>query len=187
MTTKDASELTLLLNRSRSDPAAREQAFDLIYSDLRRLAGWQAGPRGADLTLSATALINEAYLRLLDRTGGQWNDRAHFLRVAAKAMRQITIDAARQKSRIKRGGSLPDLPLHEDRVAQPGKPEMVLAVEEGLAVMAEDHPRWVAVVEMRFFAGLSGQDTAEALDVSLSSVNRDWAQARAWLRDFLTS
>ncbi|MDJ0652991.1 MAG: ECF-type sigma factor [Xanthomonadales bacterium] len=177
--------VTALLNRSRQDPEARERVFRIIYLDLVRLARRQVGAASRDQTLSATSLINEAYLKLQERTGHQWNDRHHFLRVAARAMRQITIDTIRRKKRAKRGGDQVDLPLDDARVAGPRKSEMILALEEGLCELAETEPRWVEVIEMRFFAGLSGQETADALEVSLSSVNRDWSQARAWMKSFL--
>ncbi len=187
MDSSDGAGVTALLNRSRHDEQAREQVFQMVYGDLRRLARRQLQGGKRDQTLSATALINEAYLKLMERSGNRWNDRQHFLRVAAKAMRQVTIDLARQKTRLKRGGPTPDLPLDEQRLATDRKPEMILAIEEGLALLANEQPRWVEVVELRFFGGLTAEEAGAALGVSLSSVNRDWAAARAWLRDFLMS
>lgn len=181
-----AKDITALLNASRADEHAAQQVYDLIYHDLKRLAANQLG-RKRDATLSATALINEAYLKLTERTGHGWNDRTHFLRVAARAMRQITIDHARSRARLKRGGGMRDATLDEQRVSGDRRPEMLLAMEEGLEVLRESQPRWVDVVELRFFAGLTGEETAEALGVSLSSVNRDWSAARSWLEQFLTA
>ncbi len=186
MSSQPSDDITALLNRSRDDPDAAAQVYQLVYDDLKRLAASQLGAKG-DATLSATALINEAYLKLVERTGTRWGDRRHFLRVAARAMRQITIDHARARTRLKRGGGRRDATLDEGRAAADRKPEILLAMEEGLELLRDEQPRWVSVVELRFFAGLSGEEAAEALGVSLSSVNRDWAQARAWLRHFLTS
>lgn len=186
MSSQHSDDITALLNRSRDDPDAAAEVYRLVYRDLKRLAASQLGA-GRDPTLSATALISEAYLKLVERTGKRWSDRRHFLRVAAKAMRQITIDYARARTRLKRGGAQRDATLDEGRAAADRKPEILLAMEDGLEQLRGEQSRWVSVVELRFFAGLSGEEAAEALGVSLSSVNRDWAHARAWLKRFLTS
>ena len=177
-------EITALLNRSQDEPLAAEQAYQLIYRDLKRLAIAKTAARTADATLSATALINEAYVKLVNR-GGQWNDRRHFFRVAARAMRQITIDYARTQARCKRGGSQVKLALDESRAPAQPRAEILMAMEEGLVLLRRSHPDWVDVVELRFFGGLSSEEAADMLGISLSSVNRRWADARAWLKDFL--
>ena len=187
MSEPDPRNVTALLHRSSEDPAALEAVYEIVYADLRRLAGRQLGPRGADQTLSVTALVNEAFLKLSDRTGGAWNDRLHFLRVAARAMRQITVDHARAKLSKKRGSGQSALPLIEPQVAAETKSEMILALEEGLQQLAADNERLVRVVEFRFFAGLTAEETAAALDTSRRTVQRDWEAARAWLKTFLTS
>lgn len=183
--TSTNDDITELLNQSKSDAAAAERVYELIYRDLKGLAASQL--RGhRDATLSATALINEAYLKLVASTSHAWADRSHFLRVAARAMRQISIDHARAGSRLKRGGGQALSTLNPDIVMGSQKPEILLALEEGLVSLRDTEPRWVDVVELRFFAGLSAQEAADTLGISLSSVNRDWSAARVWLRQFLT-
>lgn len=180
-------DLTDLLNRSGDDPDAAAHAYAVIYADLKRLARRHSGPQGADWTLSATALINEAYEKLSRAGADGWTDRRHFLRVAARAMRQITIDHARTRTRAKRGGKQPNLTLDDERVAPESKPEILIAIDEGLELLRTENPRWADIVEMRFFAGITSADIAETLEISLSTVNREWAAARAWLREFLLS
>ena len=184
--TMAAQDITALLNRSAQDPQAASAVYELVYQDLRRIAGAQARSSRRDATLSATALINEAYLKMLRRTGEQWADRKHFFRVAARAMRQITIDHTRTAQRQKRGGTQPNLSLDEARTAADRKSDFILALDEGLEELYRHQPRWVEVVELRFFAGLTGQEVAEALEISLSSVDRDWKAARAWLRTYIS-
>jgi len=178
-------EITGLLRRSPVDDEAREQVYQLIYDDLRRLAGHRIASARPGETLSVTSLVNETYIKLTDRTGQQWADRNHFLRVAAKAMRQITIDYVRAKLADKRGGGQADVPLDDLPLASDRKPAMVVALEEGLQKLAITEPRLVGVVECRFFGGLTIPETAAALEVSTRTVERDWEQARKWLRDYL--
>lgn len=184
--TSKPSEITALLKLSRTDEAARQSVYEMIYQDLRRLAGHRIAVSRPGETLSVTALVSEAYLKLSEHTGNQWSDRQHFLSVASMAMRQITIDHVRAKLAKKRGSGQADLPLDGLEVAGADKPLMVLALEEGLQQLNDDDPRLVRVVECRFFAGLSIADTALALDMSESTVERDWRRARAWLKEYLT-
>lgn len=180
------TDITALLKRSRTDDDARQAVYDLVYDDLRRIAGSRIAASRPGDTLSVTSLVNEAYLKLTHRTGPAWSDRGHFLRVASRAMRQITVDYVREKLAAKRGGGERNLPLDEMQVPAAQKPEMVLALEEGLRELAELQPRLVEIVECRFFAGLSNQETARALGISRSTVDRDWAAAREWLTEYLS-
>ncbi len=179
-------EITALLRLSQSDDSARQQVYEMIYADLRRLAGHRVASSRPGETLSVTALVNEAYLKLTEQTGQNWSDRKHFLRVAAMAMRQITIDHVRAKLTEKRGAGQTPLSLDGFELAGTEKPEMVLALEEGLQRLATEDPRLVRVVECRFFAGLSIPDTALALGLSDRTVERDWKRARSWLYEYLT-
>lgn len=181
-----SGEITALLKRSRTDKTARQSVYEMIYQDLRRLAGHRVATSRPGETLSVTALVSEAYLKLSEHTGHQWSDRQHFLSVASIAMRQITIDHVRAKLAKKRGAGEAVLPLDGLEVAGADKPAMVLALEEGLQQLNNDDPRMVRVVECRFFAGLSIADTALALDMSESTVERDWRRARTWLKEYLT-
>ena len=181
-----SQEITAMLKRSRTDEQAREAVYQLVYEDLRRLAGHRIASARPGETLSVTSLVNEAYLKLIERTGSQWNDRSHFLRVAAKAMRQITIDYVRAKLTDKRGAGQAPLSLEDLQLPAAEKPAMVMALEEGLRQLAEESPRLVDVVECRFFAGLTIPETAAALETSTRTVERDWEQARQWLKDYLT-
>lgn len=179
-------DITTMLRRSRTDADAREKVFQMVYGDLRRLARHRISVSRPGDTLSVTSLVNEAYLKLTDRTGQDWNDRNHFMRVAAKALRQITIDHVRAKLADKRGGGQAALELNDSHLYISEKPEMILALEEGLEQLSNENPRLVTIVECRFFAGLSVPETADALDVSVSTVERDWRAAKRWLKDYLS-
>ncbi len=181
-----SAQITQLLHRSRDDQAAREAVYQLVYDDLRRLAGHRLASARPGETLSVTSLVNEAYLKLTERTGKGWADRNHFLRVAATAMRQITVDYVRAKLAEKRGGGEPDLSIDNLSIATDRKPAMVVALEDGLKELGQTEPRLVSVVECRFFAGLTIPETASALEVSTRTIERDWKQARAWLKAYLT-
>ena len=182
-TTRD---ITAMLLRSRTDEQARNTLYELVYDDLRRLARYRISSARPGETLSVTSLVNEAYLKLTERTAQQWNDRNHFMCVAAKAMRQITIDYLRSKLTDKRGSGQSAVPIENLQLPASAKPEMVLALEEGLQHLAQQSPRLVSVVECRFFAGMTITETAAALDVSSRTVERDWDEARQWLKNFLT-
>jgi RNA polymerase sigma factor (TIGR02999 family) len=182
MTTPSSQEITqLLLAWSDGDQAALEKLTPLVYAELRRLAkGYMLGERPGH-TLQTTALINEAYLRLIDWKNVRWQGRAHFFGVAAQLMRRILVDFARTRHYAKRGGAAQQVSLdeaitiHEDRGAE------LIALDEALERLAEIDPRKSQVVELRFFGGLSAKETAEALQVSLRTVEREWNSARAWL------
>jgi RNA polymerase sigma factor (TIGR02999 family) len=179
-------DITTMLRRSRTDDDAREVLYDLIYSDLRRIAGYRIASSRPGETLSVTSLVNEAYLKLTDGTEQEWSDRGHFLRVAARAMRQITIDYVRAKKTDKRGGEMAHIDMETGQLPATRKSEMVIALEEGLQQLALEDPRLVTVVECRFFAGLTIPETAAAVGTSERTIERDWQRARQWLRTYLT-
>jgi RNA polymerase sigma-70 factor, ECF subfamily len=182
MTTPSSQEITqLLLAWSDGDQVALEKLTPLVYAELRRLAkGYMFGERPGH-TLQTTALINEAYLRLIDWKSVRWQGRAHFFGVAAQLMRRILVDFARARHYAKRGGAAQQVSLdeavtiHEDRSAE------IIALDEALKSLAEIDPRKSQIVELRFFGGLSAKETAEALKVSQRTVEREWSSARAWL------
>lgn len=177
------SEITRLLQRHhRGDRAAFDRMVPLVYEHLRRIARGQiarAGRHGQ--TLGATALVQEAYLQLVDEDGVDWQDRAHFFAICARAMRRILVDYARRHQAAKRGGGLADLTLKPDLVAIDAQSDTILAVDEALDGLAAFNPRLARVVECRYFGGMTEEETAQALDTSLRTVQRDWMRARAWL------
>jgi len=182
MATPSSQEITqLLLAWSDGDQAALEKLTPLVYAELHRLAkGYMFGERLGH-TLQTTALINEAFMRLIDWKNVRWQGRAHFFGVAAQVMRRILVDFARARHYAKRGGEAQQVSLdeavtiHEDRSAE------IIALDEALKSLAEIDPRKSQVVELRFFGGLSAKETAEALKVSQRTVEREWTSARAWL------
>ena len=164
------------------DPGAHDEAFPLVYDELRRLARRQLRREADGHTLSTTALVHEAYLRLADQTRGRWQDRAHFLAIAATAMRRILVDHARRHHAAKRGGAARRVPLERiEDLATDDRAEILVALDAALARLASLDPRQARVVECRFFGGLTEEETAEALGVGLRTVKRDWAKARSWL------
>jgi RNA polymerase sigma factor (TIGR02999 family) len=178
---------SLLAAASDGDPAALDRALPLIYDDLRRQAERLLRRERADHTLQPTALVHEAYLRLVDQTRVDWQSRGHFLAVAAIAMRRILVNHAKAKGRLKRGGGGRRVDL-DQLVAITGAtdPDLV-ALDEALTRLADIDARKVRVVEMRFFAGLSIEETAEALAIAPATVKRDWTMAKAWLLREMTS
>ena len=183
----NADDITsqLLALRGGGD-AAQRRLFASVYDELKSLARRQLQLRGRTPTLGATALVHEAYLRLVDQTRVDWNDRGHFFAVAARAMRQIAIDHARRRGAEKRGGERARVPLEEGHAIDDAPVADVLAVHAALESIGDASPRLVQVVEMMWFAGLSVEETAEALDASPSTVKRDWRKARALLHAMLS-
>lgn len=175
------SQLTQLLCQATSDDrAVLDQIVPLVYDELRQMARRQlAGHKR--YTLDTTALVDEAYLRMVDRDSIPLGSRAFFFGAAARAMRQVLVDAARRRNRDKRGGGQAGTELKEEWVAADGLAAEVLELNEGLERLAEHYPRQASVVECRFFGGLSVEETAQALGLSERSVVRDWTLARAWL------
>lgn len=174
--------VTQLLRAWRDgDQSALEQLTPLVYDELRRLAHRHMSRENEGHTLQATALIHEVYLRLVDYERVRWQDRAHFFAVCSRLMRNILIDFARSRSSLKRGGNGRKLTLDEKLIVSVDVPTQLLALEEAMTKLAQDHPRKSAVVEMRFFGGLKVKEIAEVLNVSSDTVNRDWNMARALL------
>lgn len=171
----------LLAAWSGGDAAALDALMPLVYDELRRVAGRQLASERGSHTLQPTALVNEAFLRLVDQTRASWKDRTHFYSVAAQIMRRILIDHARRRLAGKRGGGAETVSL--DGVADWPEPRDldVILLDEALTELATFDPRQSRVVELRFFAGLSVEETAEALQLSTATVKREWRMARAWL------
>ena len=171
----------LLLAWGDGDDAALARLIPIVHDELHRIArACMAGEKG-DHTLQATALVNEAYLRLIQTQGMNWQNRAHFLAMAARLMRRILVDFARSKAYLKRGGGAVTVSLAPglELSAEPGRD--LVALDDALEALAQVDERKSRVIEMRFFGGLSVQETAEALHVSPETVMRDWKLAKAWL------
>jgi len=165
----------------QGEPQAAQQLLPLVYDELRRLATQKLRMEKAGQTLEGTALVHEAYLRLVEADGSkQYKDRKHFFAAAAKAMRHILIDNARRKLTEKHGGGMQRQPLQNVAAAEPD--EELLAVDEALCKLAEQDPAKAQLVELRYFAGLSGDEAAEVLGISPTTADRHWAYARAWLQ-----
>ena len=178
-----ASEITQLLQRARDDrEGALRDLFPLLADDLRRIAGARMRGERPDHTLQPTALVHEAYARIAGQPGLQWRDRAQFLTVAAHAMRQILVDHARARNAKKRGGDRARVTLDEQLHEGGGKTVDVLDLHEKLEALSALHERRAKVVELRFFGGLTHEETAEVLGIAAKTVEADWYFARAWLR-----
>lgn len=183
----DRSHATALLHTAElGDTTSLEQLVPLIYGELREMAHWQLAREGPHYTLQTTALVHEAYLKLVDDTRVLRRGRAYFFGAAARAMRQVLVDRARMRQAQKRGGGQEILSLADGAGAHVDEFAAELVdLDAALHRLAELNPRCVRVVECRFFAGLSVEETAEALDISPRTVKYDWALARAWLQDAL--
>ncbi|MGO8701336.1 MAG: sigma-70 family RNA polymerase sigma factor [Limisphaerales bacterium] len=176
------NDATLLLTAmEQGDPTAADKLLELLYEELRRLAASKMARETPGQTLQPTALVHEAWLRLVGANNPTFENRAHFFSAAAEAMRRILIDRARRKLRIRHGGSLERVELDEQELAAPGTDEQLLAVHEALDLLAQTHPVQAQVVKLRYFAGMTNEETAEALDVSVATVKNYWAFARAWI------
>ena len=183
METKDNNDRNvadLLAAVDAGDKQALEELVILVYPDLKKLAHFQLAGERPNHTLNTTAIVHEAYVRL---AGGQsvWTDRAHFLRAASKVMRHLLVDHARKRNAEKRGGGVDALELDEQRVESSDDSVAVLALDVALKDMAATDPRLESIVECRYFAGLTVAETAEALDMAVRTVERDWQRARAYL------
>ena len=176
------SKLTLELKAwGRGDTEARERIIPVVYEELRRLARRYMRDEGPGRTLQTTALVNEAYLRLIDIENVNWQDRTHFFAVSARIMRRILVDSARARKAGKRGGGAPHISLEQAPEVSTQRAEELIALDEALDKLSEVDGRKAQVVELKFFSGLSVEETAAALDVSSRSVVRDWNLAKAWL------
>ncbi len=181
------SEVTRILSAiEQGEPQAAEQLLPLVYDELRRLAAQKLARESPGQTLPATALVHEAYLRLV---GGEqardWNGRGHFFAAAAEAMRRILVESARRKGRVKRGGGHRRVDLGEFAVTGDAPADEVLALDEALTRLAADDPQAAELVKLRYFAGLTLDDAAAVLGISTATAYRHWAYARAWLHDQL--
>ena len=170
----------LLADWANRDAAAREQLVPIVYEELRRLAHHYMRGERTGHTLQTTALVNEVYLRLAGIDGLQWRDRAHFFAMAATLMRRVLVDYARQRGREKRGAGVSVTSLDDHAVA-PQPAVDIIALDEALERLGAVDPQQGRVVELRFFGGLSVEETAEALGISPATVKRDWATAKLWL------
>lgn len=185
MSSPDAStgEVTRLLVASRKgDPTAFDRLLPLVYDELRRVARRQLSRHRRSVTLEATGLVHEAYVKLADQTRLDATDRGHFLAIAARAMRQLIVDHARRRQAEKRGGKEQPVPLDGLEIAARAEADHLTDVDEALERLAAHSERMARVVECRFFAGYNEEETAEALGTSLRTVQREWQKARAWLR-----
>jgi RNA polymerase sigma factor (TIGR02999 family) len=178
-------EVTRILSEIEvGDPSAAERLLPLVYDELRRLAAARLASERGDHTLDATALVHEAYLRLV---GDQrFQGRAHFFAAAAEAMRRVLVDHSRNRARLKRGGGRKRIDL--DRLTDPASAsdEDLLALDDSLDRLATEYPQAAEIVKLRFFAGMTLDEAAEAMRLSLRTANRKWAFARAWLAAFLS-
>jgi RNA polymerase sigma factor (TIGR02999 family) len=176
------SDITQLLQASeRGEARASEELLPLVYNDLRRQAAIQMLRESAAQTLQPTALLHEAWLRVIGGGGRQWQNRAHFFGAAAEAMRRILIENARRKSRLKRGGGLVRVNSDEIELAATTPDEKILLIDEALECLAALDPEKAKVVVMKFFGGRTNQEVAESMSVTERTVERHWAYAKAWL------
>lgn len=178
------TDVTRILDQiQQGDPAAAEQLLPLVYNELRKLAAQKLSQEKAGQTLQATALVHEAYLRLVgDGVEHYWNSRGHFFAAAAEAMRRILIEQVRHKRSAKGGGQFQRVELHEEQLAAAGPNVDLLALDEALDKLAVHDPHKAELVKLRFFAGLTIEQAAAALGIAESTADAHWAYAKAWLR-----
>lgn len=188
MTSPDETgKITRLLQAHyEGDRAAFDRLVPLVYDRLRRIAHGQLANRRRGATLDTTSLVHEAYMQLVEETGVAWQDRSHFFAISARAMRRILVDYARERTAKKRGGGKPDLTLEPERLGVEQQAEQVLAIDRALESLAGFNERLARLVECRYFAGMTEEESAEALGISLRTAQRDWTRARAWLQKELT-
>jgi RNA polymerase sigma factor (TIGR02999 family) len=177
------TEVTRILSAvEQGDPQAASQLLPLVYDELRKLAAQKLAQERPGQTLQATALVHEAYLRLVGaRTGQPWSGRGHFFAACAEAMRRILVEGARRKRSLKHGGACPRVELEEAAAYTREPVDELLALDEALDRLALEDPRKAELVKLRYFAGLSVQEAAEALGISRATADRYWAYAKAWL------
>ncbi len=176
------TDVTQILSQiEQGDPAAAEQLLPRVYEELRRLAAQRLSREKPGQTLQATALVHEAYLRLVGDEDQHWDSRGHFFAAAAEAMRRILVDNARRKQSLRRGGNLQRCELNEAEIVGPPPSEDLIALDEALNKLAERDKTKAELVKLRYFAGLTGEQAAKALGISTTTADRYWAYARAWL------
>ena len=177
------SDVTHILSQiEQGEPAAAEKLLPLVYEELRKLAAAKLAQEKPGQTLQATALVHEAYVRLVDDAKSHWNSRGHFFGAAAEAMRRILVEAARRKGRVRHGGDLERIDLKDVSNAPDPDPQTILAVDEAVTKLAAKDPACAELVKLHFFAGLTLDEAAEALGVSRATAYRLWSYARAFLR-----
>lgn len=187
MTRSSPQEVSLMLRAWRGgDKSALDKLIPLVHDELRRLAHRYMTREKAGHTLQTTALVNEAYLRLVDLARIEWQDRSHFFAISANLMRRILVDFARSRGYQKRGGDIRKISLDESLLVSPEPGAELIRIDEALAALSEFDARKARVVEMRFFGGMTEDETAEVLHVSRETVKRDWRLARNWLLCELT-
>lgn len=182
MTPSPSNVTQMLHDWSDGDREALDKLVPIVYEELRRQAARYLRRERPGHTLQTTALIHEAYIRLIDQKNVHWQNRAHFYAIAARLMRRILVDHARSRRAAKRGGSDIKLPLEDAMIASEGREVDLVALDEALERLAAIDPQQSRVVELRFFSGMSVEETAEVLGVSTRTVKRDWNVAKAWLR-----
>jgi RNA polymerase sigma factor (TIGR02999 family) len=183
----DSHDLTaLLIDWRRGDQEAVERLLPLVHDELRRMAHRHMAGERPGHVLQATALVNEVYLRLIDIERVQWQDRAHFFAMVARLMRRVLIDFARAQKNQKRGGELQRVTFDRDLPVAASTSDDLVAIDDALAAFSQQYERKAQVVELRFFGGLSVEETAEALNISPETVMRDWKFAKSWLLRELT-
>lgn len=184
-----AERVTLLLNEAGAGSSrASADLLPLVYEQLRALASGRMRQERPDQTIQATALVHEAYLRLVDASKVQvWESRWHFFAAAAESMRRILVENARRRRRLKRGGDFNRVDLDSLELTVDDPPEELIALDEALIRLAEEHPEKAQLVKLRYFGGLSHAEAAQALGFSTSTADRHWAYARAWLYRHMTS
>lgn len=178
------SDVTRILSQIEAgDPQAAEKLLPLVYDELRKLAAAKLAQEKPGQTLQATALVHEAYVRLVDGNGSEkWDNRGHFFAAAAEAMRRILVEHCRRKSAAKRGGELQRITLEDLPAIEPVNPEELLALDEALQRLANHDPQAAQLVQLRYFAGLTMEQAAETLGISPRTAYYTWNYARAWLR-----
>ena len=186
MQTAHRDTITSILETAKQDTAAAEELLPLIYVELKRLAAGAMAKEMPGQTLQPTALVHEADLRLVGNPDLHWNSRGHFFAAAARSMRQILIDRAHQKHTLKRGGNFKRAPLDVATCAQEPDPEWLIALDEALERLEAIDARKGRIVNLRYFAGLTIDDTARALNLSARTIKKEWQFARAWLHRELT-
>ena len=182
------TEVTRILNQiDEGDPTAASQLLPLVYDELKKLAAYKMANERPGQTLQATALVHDAYLRLVGSEKSQkWNSRGHFFAAAAESMRRILVERARKKQRLRHGGGRKRLDLDVVNVADPENYEFLDALDKAIESLNEENPTAAQVVKLRFFAGLTIEQTADSLEISVRTANRHWAYAKAWIYQQIT-
>ena len=176
------ADVTRILNAiERGDPKASDKLLPLVYEELRLLAAQKLSHESPGQTLQATALVHEAYIRLVEAKEQNWNSRNHFFMAAAEAMRRILVENARRKKRLKRGGKQDRLTLDEASIITEKQDIDLLALDEALAKLEEEDPEKASIVKLRYFVGMTTSQSAEILKISLPTANRHWSYAKSWL------